>query len=479
MPESLYRRVTLAARPARIVTFVNSADKEWHELCLRVIERNSIVWGGHYYLIVPTDGRTISPVFWKILEQYDPDYLTYYGKTGRDLQETHPEHFKELVAKVLKKHKEDGFEIDEDLKESTTEDVACWLVDGFHITEDLCKQLFKRLNPFEADLEQPQRVEILDHSQPVYEGTSVLDILERREQIDILSLNLELPRLQALYLWSVTGKLHESTKKHLNRAYHGGHVFSARKKSEILRLINFILSEGRFDETTADRHALGATKWLRRTPESRIAENSRPFFTQRPFSATSKETQTYASRRDHYRFRLPPVIVYGSQCEDFCLYYCLRRLGQDAYWLPDLRHRFFNCVVIGVLEQKRTPHHRQISLTSHSRSEKELESLKKKLVNRSNTFKRLTVRCDIMCTKDIASQIPYVHRIWARRPEYERLHFVDRESISLLETPIPRLFPANMDALTAKWITEVIVENYKLSLLKTTNCPRCALSALS
>jgi hypothetical protein len=41
------------------------------------------MWGGWGNIIVPTDGKEIDPLFWRILECFDPDYLEAYRRTGR------------------------------------------------------------------------------------------------------------------------------------------------------------------------------------------------------------------------------------------------------------------------------------------------------------------------------------------------------------------------------------------------------------
>ncbi len=46
------------------------------------------LWGGQYSLIVPTDGQTIAEPFLDLLEAFDPDYITVYQRSGRDLEDS-------------------------------------------------------------------------------------------------------------------------------------------------------------------------------------------------------------------------------------------------------------------------------------------------------------------------------------------------------------------------------------------------------
>ena len=72
-----YRNVTTLVRPQRVVTFITKNDKYWTDTTTRIIECYSMIWGGAYNLIMPTDGNTISNEFWAILEKYNPDYLYF------------------------------------------------------------------------------------------------------------------------------------------------------------------------------------------------------------------------------------------------------------------------------------------------------------------------------------------------------------------------------------------------------------------
>jgi len=73
-PSVEFKTVRSGVRPARVAVLVpqESEPIEW----LRVIEVCSQVWGGMYFVVVPTDGTSISDTFWDLLKIYDPDFLT-------------------------------------------------------------------------------------------------------------------------------------------------------------------------------------------------------------------------------------------------------------------------------------------------------------------------------------------------------------------------------------------------------------------
>lgn len=78
MPNDSYKTFRVSVRPARVVCFIDANDQNWQVSALNIIEAFSRVWGGAYFIIVPTDGQIISDVFWRILLAYDPDYLWVY-----------------------------------------------------------------------------------------------------------------------------------------------------------------------------------------------------------------------------------------------------------------------------------------------------------------------------------------------------------------------------------------------------------------
>ena len=73
------RRVGLGLRPPRLAVLVGS-DCTWGH-CVDLIGTLTQIWGGVAYALVPTDGETISPVFWRLLKRYDPDWIARYRDT--------------------------------------------------------------------------------------------------------------------------------------------------------------------------------------------------------------------------------------------------------------------------------------------------------------------------------------------------------------------------------------------------------------
>src|ERR1043165_3618792 len=93
--------VTARVRPGRVAVLVDINDAEWQGSCLRVIEYFTRLWGGRGNIIVPTDGKVISPLFWSVLERFDPDYLYAYGRTWRDIEIEKPGTFEEAYQRNI------------------------------------------------------------------------------------------------------------------------------------------------------------------------------------------------------------------------------------------------------------------------------------------------------------------------------------------------------------------------------------------
>lgn len=70
-----FKIVHSLVRPARVAVLLNNDDEDWQDTVLRTIEWCSQHWGGGYFILIPTDGSSITPLFWSILDAYDPDYI--------------------------------------------------------------------------------------------------------------------------------------------------------------------------------------------------------------------------------------------------------------------------------------------------------------------------------------------------------------------------------------------------------------------
>src|SRR4051794_12645013 len=96
------RDISASVRAPRVAVLINVNDAEWQHSCSTIIEFLSTVWGGKYNIIVPTDGSTIEPPFWEILELFDPDHITHYQKTILDWKTSNPEKYNQAVSDEMR-----------------------------------------------------------------------------------------------------------------------------------------------------------------------------------------------------------------------------------------------------------------------------------------------------------------------------------------------------------------------------------------
>jgi hypothetical protein len=97
MATSEFRTVFAGVRPSRLAVLLDQNDDDWHNTCRRVIECLSATWGGKYSVLIPTDGVNIAPVFWEVLQAFDPDYICQYERSLVDLKIARPPQYEALL----------------------------------------------------------------------------------------------------------------------------------------------------------------------------------------------------------------------------------------------------------------------------------------------------------------------------------------------------------------------------------------------
>jgi hypothetical protein len=109
--DALYRNVITSVRTPRLAVLINKNDKYWPAYVEGAISVFSQTWGGEYFLLIPTDGKTIDEKFWQILEAYSPDKLGAYLPTLLDLEYADPEEYEKI------KHRyKDAWQLSDDQK---------------------------------------------------------------------------------------------------------------------------------------------------------------------------------------------------------------------------------------------------------------------------------------------------------------------------------------------------------------------------
>lgn len=141
-----YRNITATVRTPRCAILINEASPYWKAAASGVIRQASEVWGGRYFLIIPTDGLRIKDKFWEVLEAYSPDHVSMYALSFSDMQGIDPA----LFAQTKQAHRErwDKAKFAGSFEEWFSDSAAMSDIDELVISEDLQKELINRLSPF-------------------------------------------------------------------------------------------------------------------------------------------------------------------------------------------------------------------------------------------------------------------------------------------------------------------------------------------
>jgi len=295
--ESLsFKTIVATVRPPRIAVLVHTADPHWQSTCVRVIEFFSQVWGGHYNIIVPTDGKTVDPPFWGILRAFDPDYVYSYRLSGRDIKINEPAKFEALLERSMAGSQggDRGF-FEEALEEAQYTD--------FDISNELCGQIKRQLIPF--FFEGGEIVtRFSSGAVPHFPITSTLDLLPSGSSdmppvIEFFQRSTD--RISDLWLASAFGALSSGYQNALSDA------------RVLYRAAD--INDSNFGGTIVE-----AAEWDR---ISRLV----------PFWLCKQDVSFYRSVRfpSHEE---PALVILGDALEDFCLSQCLARLRGGTVWFP-------------------------------------------------------------------------------------------------------------------------------------------------
>ena len=310
-----YETIEKRARPARVAVLLDSSDIDWHHTALRVIEFLSSIWGGRHSIIVPTDGLTITPVFWAILEKFSPDYIFFYAKTGEDIRLSRPEEY----ARLLKAHIEAN-EIDSALSDHAKERIdqelrRAW-AHQFGLTPDLCAQIANRLVPFhyEKDFEH-----ITGHGYIPHQSTSILDVLPCVDHPPSVASFQAPPEIEAIWWAAKAGKYSAESIQDI------GGMGLSEEPIEILEanvhdFVRWIAGGAGTPGSNTDPSS-GRGDFLDGKCSNPLALS---------MSALGLYGKALSSRTLSKRF----AYVVGDSLDDFCLSYCLPHIGHHAVWIP-------------------------------------------------------------------------------------------------------------------------------------------------
>jgi hypothetical protein len=482
-PTFEFRRIFTRLRPAKVVVLVDRNDDQWEDICLRVIEWYSAMWGGARNLIVPTDGKVISDPFWFLLDKFDPDYVYFYEKTYLDLKLARPEEYAEWLESQVEKFIASNQNSDRDVSREWIDGSAGRVPLGhFTISEGLQRQIVERLNPFH-DPDGLNATRISARGSVSYPLTDLCRILPNTEAGNLADWRIDAGSTIQLIIHSVLGRLDSflaSLGERLDElpnsplypeAYRG-------KRVEELQGIKQRI-HGQDIQSDMLSELLSSIWRPGRGPLEGVYLPTRT-----PFEATMVNLIDMALDPDYVSHHSAPILVLGNTIDDFCFYYNLSRLRGRAFWVPmqslrdyvDAKERSSDVGqilnvpeilplyrLVSVLKDYARPsRNREVLVSSLSEEDAALDEAKG-LLNEAELVRlgdEKEIKDVIKVSSDLNELLPYtIHAFGADNLSSYTEQFVNGESMDFVNTPKPKRF-GDVRALDHYWIAEVNVEGY-------------------
>ena len=314
-----YETIECRARPARLAVLIDSSDREWQFTAVRAIEFLSSVWGGKHSLIIPTSGIEIQPIFWDILEKFSPDYVYAYRNTWGDIKISNPQDFAAQPENHLNLYHDEILSLEGE-REKIQKNLEQGWASGFHPARDLCSQLAERLVPFHF---QNQVEPISCNGAKPHQLTRISDVLPCVDHPQHFT-SFDVPfEVNPLWWIAQTGKFAPAHSERLSEIR-----VSAKNvllsEDDLSGFANWI-AEGTLNAIAPEiDELLGGKRGF--LPPSK----TEPI----PFDLSMAGVALYGPPLAFHDFKDSFALVLGDSIEDFCLSYCLPRVGRRAAWLP-------------------------------------------------------------------------------------------------------------------------------------------------
>lgn len=270
-----YKTLRVSLRSPRVACLIDSKDKNWHSRALTALEAFSRTWGGAGFIVIPTDGETISKPFWNILLSYDPDYLWIAG-TGENYSQ-------QLI-------------LSDELIAQLKLRLAPFYHDDSHFTEH-DRQLGMMQNLIVEERTYPN----FKADYPYTDTTTIIPNCEHPDKIASIS-NLE--GITQIWAASSTG------------------IASTEYISELEKIGIESIS---FDYSANQRELFNT---VANGVQSKLGEDDATF----PFTFSKLQLGFYYPL-EFADWKQATLVVIGESIEDFCLYFCLSRMRMKVAWL--------------------------------------------------------------------------------------------------------------------------------------------------
>lgn len=316
--------ISASVRPRRVAILCDIADPEWMRSCRHILEIFSTLWGGHGNIIIPTDGCTIQPIFWRILEAFDPDHIYKYRPSFRDLEERDPQAFEQIVAEKIRGlsrgNQPTSREIDRVRKALRNEDNS-----KFAVTSELAQELKARIAPFffEDYIVGPDTWKAGEV--PGFPHTRILDIISKTDQADRIILPARLlPPAESLWYSATLGTCEVEFEHQLRESGITPLPFGDGSRTQ-----DAMYEQRNLVSYAVERDSL---EWYSTLNVAK--PNTTPSDTLRLTPADLSLTNLGWFRQKQSKLWAPKAIaIAGNTISDFCLYLALKRMRERVFWI--------------------------------------------------------------------------------------------------------------------------------------------------
>jgi len=399
-----YRRVSLGLRAPRLAVLIDS-NCQWSD-CLALVQTLTGIWGGATFAVIPTDGQSISPLFWRLLKLHDPDWLMAF--------------------------------------------------DALQVSDGLEEALQKRHSVASQWGDQVQRLWPDGAGYPL---TAVYDALPDDGSLpEIVDLTVKADALVQLMIYASTGRLSDATREKL----------AERGAKTVPRELVFADDMGGLYELATEIWEPGVRHDHRFYPFALSSLHLGLYLTLPSDFLRHGLVVVCGDRIEDFAYfwtlralRGLPLFsnVYWAPMFDESEVTGHRDYRQLWTWLAEAIHRIFR----DVWGDKR------VLVTSASLGLERLDGVGHAL-SAATMIRRELLPTTVVLPNDFEQVAPYVARFWEREntpsENTSMMAFVDGEGKAVLETPVPSRVTFNFES-EMRWIVEAIVEGVRLPTRRT------------
>jgi hypothetical protein len=463
-----YLNVSMLVRPAKVAILFPKMDCYWKHTIPNVFEWCSRVWGGAYFLIIPTDGVEIKNPFWQILEEYNPDHIFSFTPSIQDLELADPPKYHEIVdnyrAHFFKQFPELS---EEEFLKVFKRDLRPKPLMNFQIEAKLQQKLKQRLAPFYFE-EYIVQNHISSNDYVPFPLTQLEHIAKigNLKQVYVFD-GFEDPNCGLVFYsnWGIYSKSFE--EELINNEIEVIHIPQTANYTDLLKIsINKRVDSFDYTLRKTLNEKIGDTPnlWV---PPDNLALLS-------PYESSLLKVGKYKTSDSISAYESKTVII-GDSLDDFCLYYCLSRFQNAAYWIPGVhlnntkeegtKQKDKNILAKIITNEigLRDPHHNtngRFKLSSMSLSREEQQQVKDEIVQLYYLDQDEFANRIELTSLDSLLQKPITRLIELNNysNQYTEV-FKNKHGVGRLPTPRPKNFTQVLP-YNHRWITEFTIEGY-------------------